>query len=241
MKTSVHKPVCHVVAGPNGSGKSTFALRYLPDFAGSVEYVNPDLMAQGMSPTDIRLSWYIWPVIVLSVACHASQARKADYYRGLHLYFLKGTNDNFFARSKDLHKELAALPEGTSPFRRLYLKIYLLYTAVQEKGAKHSQQLLDKIDENGGIPEGLAARYTDQSRKIIQITNVLGFNLRTYTLFLLLLLQREVFWFLFVCIVLEGLKYAMMARYETVAGRISAEFFPEDAERSGRRKGGNGR
>lgn len=56
MKEETHKPVCHVVAGPNGSGKSTFALRYLPDFAGSVEYVNPDLMAQGMSPTDIRLS-----------------------------------------------------------------------------------------------------------------------------------------------------------------------------------------
>ena len=56
MKPKVHKPVCHVVAGPNGSGKSTFVLRYLPDFAGSVEYVNPDLMAQGMSPTDIRLS-----------------------------------------------------------------------------------------------------------------------------------------------------------------------------------------
>ncbi len=50
------RPICHVVAGPNGSGKSTFALRYLPDFAGSVEYVNPDLIAQGMSPTDIRLS-----------------------------------------------------------------------------------------------------------------------------------------------------------------------------------------
>ena len=56
MIPSNTKPVCHVVAGPNGSGKSTFALRYLPDFAGSVEYVNPDLMAQGMSPTDIRLS-----------------------------------------------------------------------------------------------------------------------------------------------------------------------------------------
>ena len=26
--------VCHVVAGPNGSGKSTFALRYLPAYAG---------------------------------------------------------------------------------------------------------------------------------------------------------------------------------------------------------------
>ena len=50
------KPVCHVVAGPNGSGKSTFALNYLPEYAGSIEYVNPDLMAQGLSPTDITLS-----------------------------------------------------------------------------------------------------------------------------------------------------------------------------------------
>ena len=41
------QPVCHVVAGPNGSGKSTFALVDLPEFAGSIEYVNPDLMAQG--------------------------------------------------------------------------------------------------------------------------------------------------------------------------------------------------
>ena len=49
-------PSCHVVAGPNGSGKSTFALRYLPQWAGDVEFVNPDLMAQGASPLDIRLS-----------------------------------------------------------------------------------------------------------------------------------------------------------------------------------------
>ena len=42
------QPVCHVVAGPNGSGKSTFALVYLPEYAGSIEYVNPDLMAQGL-------------------------------------------------------------------------------------------------------------------------------------------------------------------------------------------------
>ena len=50
------RKVCHVVAGPNGSGKSTFALRFLPDYAGSIEYVNPDLVAQGLSPTDISLS-----------------------------------------------------------------------------------------------------------------------------------------------------------------------------------------
>ena len=50
------KPICHVVAGPNGSGKSTFALEYLPGYAGSIEYVNPDLVAQGLSPIDINLA-----------------------------------------------------------------------------------------------------------------------------------------------------------------------------------------
>lgn len=55
-KKSRLQRICHVVAGPNGSGKSTFALNYLPTYAGSIEYVNPDLMAQGLSPTDIRLA-----------------------------------------------------------------------------------------------------------------------------------------------------------------------------------------
>ena len=52
------RPICQVVAGPNGSGKSTFALRYLPRWSGHVEYVNPDLIAQGESPLDIRLTAY---------------------------------------------------------------------------------------------------------------------------------------------------------------------------------------
>ena len=61
--------MCHVVAGPNGSGKSTFALRYLPEYAGAVEYVNPDLMAQGMLPTDIRRNRL---VLLVRISCVAA-------------------------------------------------------------------------------------------------------------------------------------------------------------------------
>ena len=195
-----------------------------------------------ITPTfTLHVSWYIWIVIILALGCHSSQARKADYYRGLHLYFLNGSYQSYLARSKELRRELAELPEGSSLLKRLYLRIYLLYTSVQESGAPQTQYLMDKIDENGGMPEGLAARYTDQSRKWIQITNVLGFNPRTYTLFLLLLFGKEIFWFLFVCVVLEGLKYAMMLRYEDMAGRLAAEFFPEDAGRAARIGGRNKR
>ena len=39
MEEMSERPICHVVAGLNGSGKSTFALRYLPEYAGA-----PDVM-----------------------------------------------------------------------------------------------------------------------------------------------------------------------------------------------------
>jgi ABC-type Mn2+/Zn2+ transport system ATPase subunit len=41
MEEMSERPICHVVAGPNGSGKSTFALRYLPEYAG--DWVRPAL------------------------------------------------------------------------------------------------------------------------------------------------------------------------------------------------------
>ncbi len=47
-------PVVHVIAGPNGSGKTTFALEYLPNIAGCRDFVNADLLAQGLSPLRVE-------------------------------------------------------------------------------------------------------------------------------------------------------------------------------------------
>lgn len=43
-------PIVHVVAGPNGAGKTTFAREFLPQFGRCDEFVNADLLAQGLSP-----------------------------------------------------------------------------------------------------------------------------------------------------------------------------------------------
>ena len=40
---------CTIIAGPNGAGKTTFALRYLPEIAHCVDFINADLIAQGLS------------------------------------------------------------------------------------------------------------------------------------------------------------------------------------------------
>ncbi len=44
--------ICYVIAGPNGAGKTTFALRYLPEITGCKNFINADLIADGLSPLD---------------------------------------------------------------------------------------------------------------------------------------------------------------------------------------------
>jgi predicted ABC-type ATPase len=44
------KPILYIIAGPNGSGKTTFAREYLPLYAKCKNYINADLIAQGLSP-----------------------------------------------------------------------------------------------------------------------------------------------------------------------------------------------
>lgn len=41
-----------MIAGPNGAGKTTFALRYLPEMTGCQNFINADLIADGLSPLD---------------------------------------------------------------------------------------------------------------------------------------------------------------------------------------------
>jgi len=44
----------YVIAGPNGAGKTTFANKFLPEYAKCQNFVNVDLIAQGLSPFSPR-------------------------------------------------------------------------------------------------------------------------------------------------------------------------------------------
>ena len=44
----------YIIAGPNGSGKTTFARKFLPEYAECTNFVNADLIAQGLSPFSPR-------------------------------------------------------------------------------------------------------------------------------------------------------------------------------------------
>ena len=46
-------PDCYIVAGPSGVGKTTFACEFLPKYMNCTRFINPDLIAAGLSPFDV--------------------------------------------------------------------------------------------------------------------------------------------------------------------------------------------
>ena len=49
-KAVMKNKAVYIIAGPNGSGKTTFARLFLPDYVNCPNFVNADLIAQGLAP-----------------------------------------------------------------------------------------------------------------------------------------------------------------------------------------------
>lgn len=68
----------YIIAGPNGSGKTTFARLFLPDYVNCSNFVNADLIAQGLAPFDPRAAAIKAGKLVLQ-QIHEYAERKVDF------------------------------------------------------------------------------------------------------------------------------------------------------------------
>ena len=68
----------YVIAGPNGSGKTTFARMFLPEYAKCQNFVNADLIAQGLAPFEPRAAALKAGKLVLQ-QIHEYAKRGADF------------------------------------------------------------------------------------------------------------------------------------------------------------------
>ena len=193
------------------------------NFAAVYAALGVRMMGECIPFTDVTWGFWIWPIVLLAAAyCHAGQCRMADYFRLAHLAFLEPEKIASFPRSADLLAE--AKQPGTPGYEALFLRGYASYTAGQEHASPRFQQLLAAARERGLSPEAADAFLTE-SRKIVQITNLLTFSLRAYTLYALLLLGWQVWFFPFVIVVMEGMKIFMVRRYEGIAKRVFARYY----------------
>ena len=184
------------------TGKKTLIGRMLDGFAGDVWFfciyfaLCCRLMGQPIPGIGLRWGAAVWVLaFVAGVLCHSPQSSLADYYRQIHLFFLKGKEgselDNY-AQQRAVYEQL---PRSRWPDRLFYYN-YANYCRSQEKRTPAFQRFFhawkEAANSDTGEPDGRAA-VRDQllrgSRPLMKYANMLTFNTRAICLYVSCLLD----------------------------------------------------
>ncbi len=166
---------------------------------------------------------YIWILAAAAGFFHATQACLADYYRNIHLFFLKGESGSELAHAsvqKAIYEELSF---RKTPIRKIFQFFYKDYTAKQEKNTPQFQEFFSYIRHHypNHIPQWLREEFRKGSLPLMKYTNILTFNTRAIVLCLSILLNFPWVYFVFELIVMQGIYMYMVWKHESLCRRLT--------------------
>lgn len=193
-------------------------------------------MLDGMSDASVYLTLYIacvvrlwdwsdsalWHVFLIVLAAvtyvlYVAQCQLPDYFKNLHMFMIDNSKGNELSRGKHVKAELEQAKFGT--FDHFSKFCYYNYTHTQERRAPKTQALLDAIEVRGKN-DALRDAYYAEGSKLVKLTNLLTFNLRTAVLLLFVFLHLEIVGLLFVVLVLEPVRLILLRKYENLSERL---------------------
>lgn len=167
--------------------------------------------------------WKIWALAAVAGVCHAQQAAMADIYRQFHLFFLKGKAGSELEDAQVLWKQYHSLSWSRDFFPKLVLLFYANYTRTQERFTPQMQRLRRMLNRkyHSHIPKEFADRFRAGSRPLMKYTNILSFNVRSWALFIsILLLKMPWVYFVFEITVMNVILLYMILRHERLCVRL---------------------
>ncbi|SEJ11972.1 CDP-alcohol phosphatidyltransferase [Dyadobacter sp. SG02] len=170
-------------------------------------------------------SAWIWVPGVVAGASHMIQSAMADYYRNVHLFFIKGTNGSELDNSRDLQKEYDEMSWTRQFGMKIVARLYLNYTKEQEFFSPKLQKLLAVVKEKyqNGLPAKLVTDFRAQNKPLMKYTNIVQFNTRVIFLFIWLFLDQSWIYFLFDIFVLNPILIYMIVQQEKVSNHFYKE------------------
>ncbi len=149
-------------------------------------------------------SW-IWIISIITGISHIFQAAIADYYRNGHLYFINGEGGSEFHSSRDVKKEYEQLSWKKNFWMKLFLYFYHNYTREQELFTGNLQKLVSFIHRNypNQMPQWLRDGFRNENKPLMKYTNILSFNTRAIALWISILIQLPLLYWLFELTVLN--------------------------------------
>ena len=205
------------------TGKKTMWGRVLDGFAGDVWFFAI------YAAICLRLTpeWGIW-IWLLAAASgfifHAKQCQLADYYRNIHLYFIKGKSGSELDSSQKLRADFRALTWRKDPVSKTFLYFYGNYTRSQEMQTPAFQRFYAALRGRFGeqIPQTLRDDFRRGSLPLMKYANILTFNTRAIVLYVVMLVGQPWLYFVFEVTVMTLIYCYMRSRHEGLCRELTA-------------------
>ena len=164
--------------------------------------------------------WNFWILLLAAITgfFHGKQAAMADYYRNVHLLFLKGKKGSELHNSKELKEKYPLISWKKEPLVKFFEFMYLNYTKDQERWTPNLQKMLGIINKkyHGIAPGWFRTEFREQSLPLMKYTNMLSFNLRSIILFISVLGGFPWFYFVFEITVMNIMLAYMVWKHEHI-------------------------
>ncbi|HEX2962526.1 MAG TPA: CDP-alcohol phosphatidyltransferase family protein [Ignavibacteriales bacterium] len=165
---------------------------------------------------------WIFLLAVVSGICHSYQSAMADYYRNGYLHFVISVKKGEIDKHKDVVKRFNSLSWRHDFPGKFLMMFYVNYTRQQESLSKNFQKLFSRSAEvfKNNVPDEFKASYKEYNKPLLKYYNILTTNTRQFWLFIVVLLDRPVFYFLFELTILNILLAWVTVRQEDINKKL---------------------
>lgn len=214
------------------TGQKTLVGRVLDGFAGDLWFfciytaLCLRMMPMPMPYTGIEWGIWIWVIaFIAGVLCHSPQSSLADYYRQIHLLFLKGREGSELDSYESQHEIYKRLPGKGAFWARAFYYNYQNYCKSQERRTPCFQTLMARLKAEYGtidnVPQALRDEFRAGSLPLMPYTNILSFNVRAICLYAVCLLGCPWVYFLIEITVLNIIYIYMHKTHETLCRHLT--------------------
>lgn len=203
------------------TNQRSFVGRVLDGFSGDVWFfciyaaLCLRLQNQFIPFTDSKWGLYIWLLaFVGGILCHSPQSSLSDYYRQIHLFFLKGKEGSELDNYQQQRALYESLPK-TAWLQRAFYFNYANYCKSQERRTPCFQQFFMAFMASPSA--AIREEFLEGSRPLMKYTNILTFNTRAIGLYATTLLGCPWLFFVFDVTVFEALYIYMHHRHECLS------------------------
>lgn len=171
--------------------------------------------------------WGIWIWLLASVdgfICHARQCQLADYYRNIHLFFLKGKEGSEMDDSERQLEIYEAMDWHKDFVPKLFQFFYIRYVRAQEGMTPSFQAFRKAVCTRypAALPVRLREEFRRGSLPLMKYANFLTFNWRSITLFVALLAGLPWLYILVELVVFNIAFFYMRARHEALSAQLTS-------------------